>query len=679
MPIPSGGLINNFDPINPASYPGSGTVWTDPVTSLVMNLYGSPSYDSVQGTFFFNGGSQKAYSAPGSYANLTNTFTVNIWVKITDTSVTQPVWINGWRGGGGFTYNGWVLFYDAGAGKFDFGANGVFGVNTWSPTVVQNQWYFLSFSWNSGTLKAYVNGSLANTYTGLGNANAYTVDSKFGVGHPDNAPNTVKCTVGPIITYNVTLNDTQVNNIYSTYFNRFNPPIVSYDLSNPACYPGSGSVVTNLGTTIGNNNLTLYGSPTFNNVTDSLSFVNGVSEAYSAAGQYASIGSTFTFNYWCKIDNIGVDSTIVLNGSAPPGGPYTGIQLYYQAATQKFGYNFIAVQGSDFTMSNVVQGRWYQVSIVANGSTIKSYVNGVLTDTFSYAAYNSLTSNSQIGFPGGLPLISGGTCSVGLLDIYTQELNQTQITTLYNDNYQRFNPAIHAYDAAIPTSYPGSGTTFYDIGTTSPINLTINNATFDNVNDSFALAGTTSSYIRSAEPVSIGIGGNNFSVQYWFKYNGLTGQPPYNIFLQVGERYAGIFSGFNHNTYNGELIVQKPGVGDYNTGFYPVVNTWYQVTMTVDSSNNMILFINGTNSFSTTTSFVAPSGPYASISIGTPLSTVGDNVGNINIGPIFIYDRVLSSTEVTNYYNSTASRFFPPPPAPAGSVGGRTFGQGFAG
>jgi hypothetical protein len=224
MPIPSGGLVNNFDPINPASYPGSGTVWTDPVSSLAMDLYGSPTYDGTQGTFAFtNGTTQKAYSAAGSYSNLTSTWSVSIWVKISDITFLQPVWINGKRDGSAPS-NGYVLFFDPGSGKFDFGANDLYGFNSWSPTVVQDQWYNLTFTFTGGTLSTYVDGIASNVYTGQPNANAYTSASLFGVGHPGVFPDDVKCVVGPILTYNTALSGTQVTDIYNTYYARFFGP-----------------------------------------------------------------------------------------------------------------------------------------------------------------------------------------------------------------------------------------------------------------------------------------------------------------------------------------------------------------------------------------------------------------------------------------------------------------------
>jgi hypothetical protein len=53
-----------------------------------------------------------------------------------------------------------------------------------------------------------------------------------------------------------------------------------------------------------------------------------------------------------------------------------------------------------------------------------------------------------------------------------------------------------------------------------------------------------------------------------------------------------------------------------------------------------------------------------------------DQVANASVGPLLIYDRVLTGTEITDYYTNTQARFANPY---QGNVGGRGFGGRFAG
>ena len=43
------GLVFYVDASNPNSYPGSGTTWTDMVSSNIGTLYNGPSFDSANG------------------------------------------------------------------------------------------------------------------------------------------------------------------------------------------------------------------------------------------------------------------------------------------------------------------------------------------------------------------------------------------------------------------------------------------------------------------------------------------------------------------------------------------------------------------------------------------------------------------------------------------------------
>jgi hypothetical protein len=322
-----------------------------------------------------------------------------------------------------------------------------------------------------------------------------------------------------------------------------------------------------------------------------------------------------------------------------------------------------------------VAGNWYLITLTVDGSNLNTlYVDGVSTYSGTLSYGSAGTINSIALGPAITNLGDASFSGFGPVQIYDRVISPAEITNYYNDTLARFNPAVHAYDAADPSSYPGSGSTLSDIGTATAINLTINDATFNATNDSFTLDGTLSSYIRSANSLAgFDIGGNDFSVQYWFKYNAPTVTPPYSIFLQIGSR-GGTFNGFTHFMAGGELNIGKPGIADYATGFYPTIGQWYQITMTVDSSNDVILYVDSASEYTQNITFVTPDNILAMGDNGIQTDQVFDG----SMGPLFLFDRVLSPAEITTYYNSTVTRFFPPPP-PSGLLGGRTFGQGFAG
>ena len=88
-PPVTAGLVLNLDAGNVASYPGSGTIWTDTVGSKVFTLagtIGTPTYSSSNGGYLnFNAGAGH-YGSSTSFASVLSTYTVEVWHLFNGTS-----------------------------------------------------------------------------------------------------------------------------------------------------------------------------------------------------------------------------------------------------------------------------------------------------------------------------------------------------------------------------------------------------------------------------------------------------------------------------------------------------------------------------------------------------------------------------------------------------------------
>jgi hypothetical protein len=434
--------------------------------------------------------------------------------------------------------------------------------------------------------------------------------------------------------------------------------INKYDLLDPACYVHPGPINDLVGTV----DLSTNGFPTYDATFGALTW-NGMGVgAYSAAGSYANITSTFTFSIWFKLNDVSATQLLLNNGDR--SGGMNGWSNFVAPTTGQLDFGANNVWGGVFSCPNLDPTKWYNATYSYEnvaGGTLKLYINGVLISNTTGVggpanAYgpNSFLAWGGSGVPGfGSPQYPNKT-SYGVVLYYNTVLTGPEVLDIYSTYVDRFYPPVHAYDAADPASYPGSGSTLTDIGSATPINLSLANATFNNVNDSFTLDGTFSSYIRSANSLAgFNIGANNFSIQMWFKYNAATAQPPYNIFLQIGSRTNPAYNGFVFEIVSGQLSIGNTGVANYATGFNPVIGTWYQLTMTVNSSNLVTLYVNGTSVYTQTIAFATPTNILAMGYNGIE----GDQVADASVGPLLIHNRVLSGTEITNYYNSTRSRF----------------------
>jgi hypothetical protein len=74
------GLVGHWDAGNSASYPGSGTTWTDLTGTRNATLINSPPF--VNGSFEFDGTNQMAEAAHTSAFNVTS-LTILVWVRST--------------------------------------------------------------------------------------------------------------------------------------------------------------------------------------------------------------------------------------------------------------------------------------------------------------------------------------------------------------------------------------------------------------------------------------------------------------------------------------------------------------------------------------------------------------------------------------------------------------------
>ena len=598
-------------------------------------------------------------------------FSFHMWVQINAYNALDltAIWALNFTGGAGNPHNN--PFCGAiGASKYFFFTD---GTDTLTTTFVMapNTWYLVTITYPSGgttnDIELYIDG-VSIPYTGgtAGVINAASANplNSLSASLANSAVWNSAQTIGSYYFYNVALTANEVLDFYNDTRLRFIPPVVHLDSTNAASNTGSGNIWYDLSA----NNLDFTGTGTsrvtfnYNEVFDL-----GTGKYFTGANNLSSVidwDDDWTIELW--INNSGSQ---IGTYNSPWGTGYsyptnTGVRVDTHTSLGSrayFGYSSGSYEITTYPAATI--------SIPSDATTIHQFVVRKTGDTIQFlldgvASYSlsgitnavSLTADPFfIGYGGFYDPLVG---NVAVLRGYDYALTNAQVLDNYNTTDAILNPAappsaVHEYDAEDPSSYPGSGSTLFDIGTATAIDLTINDATFNSTNDSFTLDGTLSSYIRSANSLpDFDIGANDFTIQYWFKYNAPTAQPPYNIFLLIGSR-SGSYSGFTNFTYSGQFNIGKPGVADYATGFYPNIGQWYQVTMTVDSSNLVTLYIDGVSTYSQTISFVTAANTLAMGDNGIQT----DGVANASMGPLLIYDRVLTGTEITDYYDTTEARF----------------------
>ena len=214
-----------------------------------------------------------------------------------------------------------------------------------------------------------------------------------------------------------------------------------------------------------------------------------------------------------------------------------------------------------------------------------------------------------------------------------------------------------ALDAGNKKSYPGSGTTWYDLSGNNIHGTLTNTPTYSSdFNGTFSFDGVNERVNLSSSSIIQNLT-TNFTFQAYVRFNTTGGQ--YGIFTK-GTNFGGGWSvyvrqgpqfsliGYNTSNVSSGLLAVSPA-GGIST------NNWYHITYTYNQVN-VRCFINGTQVSSSSYSQTFNStgiNPYIAWdgALGDPDYWPG------NISSVKLYNRALTPQEVQQNYNATKSRF----------------------
>jgi hypothetical protein len=217
-------------------------------------------------------------------------------------------------------------------------------------------------------------------------------------------------------------------------------------------------------------------------------------------------------------------------------------------------------------------------------------------------------------------------------------------------------------DASNVTSYPGSGTTWYDLSGNG------NDVVMQNSGDiSYTAAGGgyfstgSTGYFEKVSGANIPTSGTPYTVSAWVQFpSGWPGGSNNHTIVQIGS--APTYNGLNgfvatSDGYLGVGWFNLPGdpgplISNSWTPSSPGTN-WMNVVSQWDGSTRNIWY-NGV--LQATDSVGTYLGNNTDILIGLDFSGFGNYLIG-NIGQVLIYNRALTPTELTQNFNSTKSRY----------------------
>jgi prepilin-type N-terminal cleavage/methylation domain-containing protein len=214
-------------------------------------------------------------------------------------------------------------------------------------------------------------------------------------------------------------------------------------------------------------------------------------------------------------------------------------------------------------------------------------------------------------------------------------------------------------DAGILTSYPGTGTSWYDLSAKGNTGVMCNCTTYNSANNGSLVFNGTSSSVTVADPSSGGLdfGTGSFTVDAWLKFSAYG--PDYRDLIYKGApsgvsgwRFGMTTTGIPHMLIGDPTVYKESDLGTTSVG----LNAWHYLAIVYNrSSNTAVGYIDGTKvgsaSISTVTGVVDNASPVL-IGDGTALAWYN---GQISI--VGIRNTALSDNDIKNNFNTLRSRY----------------------
>jgi len=657
------GTFTNTTTTTTTSSP-TGGVWYLDGTSRSSTLLNGAIYNSSTYTYTLDG--------LNDYAEITNDGT------ITPPQITLEAWVNPTDLS---TYRE-VLRLESGLPTYmlvfqpELGNCVTFGVKTTNgyvefdiainPNDYLYKWTHLVATYESGTMSVYSNGVLIGTTSSQTGDILFNSSNPLLIGSYVGSQEFFKHKIGRPAIYTTVLNATQVLSNYNTYKPIFDAEslVLNLDAGNILSYPGTGTTWYDL--SLYNNDATLINGVSFSSVE------GGGSMIFDGVNDYASIyydinkipygSKSLSVNAWF-LSKRGYSIGEEIFGIG--GNSYSGARLGIWLANNLYieGANTGIYESSSFDYGSM---SWINVSFTVNNgpsnfSDIKLYVNGYTVST-SILNDTLINIDPQEILLGAIP--SSGVQgpfkgNIAILQVYNRALTSTEVLQNYNDTKWRFSPdqLILSLDAGSASSYPGTGTTWYDLTSNGNNGTLTNGVSYSSADGGVMILDGVNDYIDfSATNLSTG----DITIDTFLKLDGA--QMAYADILDYSHAGPPGLGGF--------VIQQNADAGIGTNNFYfawwngsgfnicnfqvPLTNTYFHLVIT-KSGGSVVIYINSVSSFT---------GSGSSYLDGTGrVMAISANKGGYNryikgtIGDFRIYNKALTSTEVLQNYNNRKSRY----------------------
>lgn len=413
---------------------------------------------------------------------------------------------------------------------------------------------------------------------------------------------------------------------------------------------------------------TLFNTPSYSGTSGGFLRFNKASSQYATNPNIGS-KSVWTLEAWIKFNSSLTNQVGMVVGNQYNGASSLNFTIGTNGAPSSYNIQVGFFNGSwrNTTGFAPALNTWYHIAGTYDGSVIRQYVNGNASGgTLNYVG--TPTSGGEIRLMrrwddvvSSTNLIDG---DLAIVRIYDRALSNNEILTNFSAQSARFFPLVtdNLVMKLDATNYT-SGTWSDESGNSN--NATISGATWSSTDGGiFDFDGNNDTiFVNHAASLSLTTTGQK-TIQVWVKFDSLPalntqGQPVFGK-LSSSFSFDGYWGGLFSNTGTIRVVTNGASTQKVSTSTLTIsTNTWYLFTFIsqiTSTSNTTKVYINETE-------YITTSHGSDTYSESNPLflGYIGNGVSSPfldgKIGACYFYTKGLSTTEISQNYNATKSKY----------------------
>jgi hypothetical protein len=425
------------------------------------------------------------------------------------------------------------------------------------------------------------------------------------------------------------------------------------DANNSSSYSGTGTAITDLS---GNSRTQNLASASQYTMLTGVKCFDCNSNNITAATIGPLLPTTgFTYIAWARMKSSNADWRTLYRHSPNDHA------ILIQVGTNNLGMYDNSVSTfypSGYTVGSLADV-WVQWTVTGNSSGQIFYINGQQVGT----VIGQTAAGNSHWYLGGI----GNTQNFGYIanmEMYTTALTQEQILQNYYNQLPKFTTPSFVtsnlvlwYDPNNSVSYPGSGTTVTNLASTS-LAGTMSNITY--TSPYFTYNGTNAT-MSVADNALLEPGTGDFTLEAWVYYSTIAGSSRCIMSKTNGGNAAdwsyGLRTQATGSTYmevgNGTTSITSPTFTASTGQWYHIVGVWTNV-----GTKSIALYVNGASQGSSTHTFTSVKDSTHPLYFGS--FDGGATFGqwfNGRMGAVRVYNKALSSAEVTTNYQATKATY----------------------